>query len=80
MCKSNESITSVKNSNVFVTPVKNSCNFFHRCDKFTSVKDSHEFFTTVMRSHDMCDKFIKMSICNALIFTAAYLPKHNNVL
>ena len=28
----------------------------------------------------MCDKFIKKSICNAFIFTAAYLPKHNTVV
>ena len=52
------------NSNVFVTPVK----------------DSHDFFTSVILSHEMCDKFIKKSIYNAFIFSAAYLPKHNNVL
>ena len=27
----------------------------------------------------MCDKFIKKSIYNAFIFTAAYHPKHNDV-
>ena len=74
----------MKNSNVFVTLVKNSCEFFtdvtNTYDSFTSVKDSHEFFTSVICSHDMCDKFIKESIYNAFVFTAAYLPKHNNVL
>ena len=54
MWQSNESVSSVNNSNIFVTPVKNSC--------------------------DMYDKFIKKNICNAFIFTAAYLPKHNTVL
>ena len=47
---------------------------------FSRVKDSHEFFTSVVRLHDMCDKFIKKNICNAFIFTAAYVPKHNNEL
>ena len=46
---------------------------FYRCYKY-------EFFTSVIRMHDMCDKFIKKSICNAFIFMAAYLPKHNTVL
>ena len=39
--------------NVFVTHVKNSCEFF------TDVKDTHELFNSVIRTHDMCDKFIK---------------------
>ena len=29
------------------------------CESFTSVKDSHESFTFVIRTLDMCDKFIK---------------------
>ena len=84
MWKSNESVTSVKNSNVFVKPVKNSYEIFtyvtNTCKPFTYVKDSHDFFTSVIRTHDMCDKVIKKSICNAFMFTAAYLPKHNTVL
>ena len=84
MWKWNESVTSVKNSNAFVTPVKNSCEFFtdvtNTYDSFISVKDSHDFFTSVIRSHDICDKFTKKCVYKAFIFTAAYLPKHNNVL
>ena len=57
-----------------------SVRIFHSCDKYVRMKDSHEFFTSVIRTHDMCDKFIKISICNAFIFTAAYHPKHNIVL
>ena len=72
-----------KNSNVFVTPVKNSCELFtdvtNTYDFFTSVKDSHECFTSVIRSHDVW-LIHKKRIYNAFIFTAAYLPKHNNVL
>ena len=117
----------LKNSHVFVTPVKksfeflilvtNTCEFFtrvtvsfecesetnlsqvwkkkkiericHPCEEFlqichtcedvtnTEVKESYEFFTSVIRSYDICDKFIKKSIYNAFIFTAAYLPRHN---
>ena len=74
----------MKNWNVFVTPVKNSCEFLtdvtNTYDSFTSVKDSHEFFTSAIRSHDTCDQLMKKSIYNVFIFTAAYLPKHNNVL
>ena len=29
------------------------------CKSSTSVKDSREFFTTVIRTHDMCDKFLQ---------------------
>ena len=54
----------MKHSNVLVTPVKNS----------------HEFFTSVIRTHDMCDKFIKKSVYYTFIFTAPYLPKHNTVV
>ena len=48
----------MKKSNVFVIPVKNSCDFFftdvtNMYDSFTSVKDSHEFFTSVICSHDV---------------------------
>ena len=74
----------MKKSNVFVTPVKNSCEFFsdvtNTCKSCTSAKDSYEFFKSIIRNHDMCDKFIKKSICNAFIFKAVYLPKHNTVL
>ena len=74
----------MKTSKVFVTPVKNLCEFFtdvtNMYHSFTYVKESHEFFTSVISSHDMCDKFIKKSIYNAFIFTAAYLPTHNNLL
>ena len=58
--------------------------FFHSCDKYVRILHfcvgSHEFFTSVIRTHDKCDKFIKRNICNTFIFTTAYLPKHNTVL
>ena len=45
------------------------------------VKDSYDFFSSVIGTHDMCDKFIKKkSIWNAFIFTTAYLPKRNTML
>ena len=64
VCESLTNLSQVwKKSNVFVTPVKNSCELFtdmtNTYDSFISVKDSHEFFTSVICSHDMCDKFIK---------------------
>ena len=44
---------------------------YHRCEKYVltlaSVKDSHESFTFLIRTLDMCDIFIKKSICNAFI-------------
>ena len=49
-------LASVKDSDVTNT-----------CESFISVKDSHESFTFVIRTLDMCDKFIKKSICNAFI-------------
>ena len=53
----------VKNSHVFVTPVKTSFEFFtdvtNTCESFTSVKDSYELFTPAIRMHDMCEKFIE---------------------
>ena len=38
--------------------VKRIC---HKCECIYtySVKDTHDFFTSVIRTHDMCDKFIK---------------------
>ena len=57
---------------------------FHRCDKYVRILHFCEglarIFTSVIHTHGMCDKFIKKSICNAFIFTAVYLPKHNTVL
>ena len=57
---------------------------FHRCDKYVQINHFCEglarIFISVIRTHDMCDKFIKKSICSAFIFTVAYLPKHNTVL
>ena len=47
-------------------------NFFtyviNTCESFTSVKDLHVFVISVIRTHGMCDKFIKMSICSAFLF------------
>ena len=43
-------------SNEFFTDVTNTC------ESFTSMKDWHVIFTSVIRTHDMCDKFIKKRV------------------
>ena len=53
----------------FFTPVKNSCEFSTDVTNTTAVKDSHELFTSVIRTINS----IKNGICNAFIFTAGYL-------
>ena len=46
------------------------------CESFTSVKDSHESFTSVMRTLDMCDKFIKQVAQRATIAHLSPMCQH----
>ena len=49
-----------------LSSVKDSHEFF-RCDKYVRILHFCERLTFVIRMLDMCDKFIKKSICNAFI-------------
>ena len=81
---SNESVTSVKNSNYLSHLWRIRTNFSQvwqiHANPSLLWRTRTIFSTAVIRTHDVCDKFIKKSICNAFIFTAVYLPKHNTVL